>query len=121
MLHVTFVTNSIFQHNLKKLRNSLLASGQHKNGKSRVITLHNTKVLWQHWQDAVTWDIESHPLKLKHRISKQHVVIDRSDKMRNHLAFEVLGKEMLHLMQVLRLFSLTILTVLNVLIQDCFK
>ena len=46
------------------------------------------------------WDIESNAIKINHRVTKEHLELDSSAKMRNKLAKEVLDKDMLHLMEV---------------------
>jgi hypothetical protein len=85
-----------FQHEFKKLRNSLLSSDLIK----KTITYDSDQILWQHWIDAFKWDQDSHCIKIYHHLTKDHIFLDGPAKMRNHLANEVLDKNMLHLMQV---------------------
>ena len=90
------------QHNFKKLRNSLLASGFVKEGcdsAKKVITRNGSDILWKHWAATFHWDDKGHNLKLNHRLSEEHIKVDKAGKMRNYLAFEVLDKNFLHLMK----------------------
>lgn len=57
-------------------------------------------ILWKHWRDAYLWDYSSNNLKVYHKLSAEHIDPDNSQRMRNHLAVEVLNNEMLHLMKV---------------------
>ena len=42
----------------------------------------------------------SNPFPIHHKLSQDHIFLTNESKMRNHLAEDVLDKEMLHLMQV---------------------
>ena len=87
----------LLQHEIKKIRNSLLKSGP---GKKKNITHKGRSIHWQHWIDAYNWDGEFNPMKLHHRLTNDHMYPDMSAKMRNSLADEVLNGDMLHLMEV---------------------
>ena len=41
-------------------------------------------------------------MRIHYKLTDTHLNPDKAEKMRNHLATEVLNKDMLHLMQVLR-------------------
>jgi hypothetical protein len=84
------------QHEFKKIRNSLLSSDLEK----KHITYGSDSILWSHFRDAYKWDQDSHCVKVYHKLTKEHIFLDGPAKMRNHLAFGVLDKNMLHLMQV---------------------
>jgi hypothetical protein len=85
-------------HVFKKIRNSLLKSSP--NG-IRNLTLPSGKhVYWKHFQSAFIWD-QSNLVSLHRKLTKDHIfnVMSNSNlKMRNHLAEDVLGQDMLHLM-----------------------
>ncbi|ELU04967.1 hypothetical protein CAPTEDRAFT_184970 [Capitella teleta] len=86
------------KHTHKKIRNGLLSSGS-----IRQLTLphlgENSTVLWEHWRAAYQWDTENNPLPIHRKLTPAHMQPDSSEKMRNHLAEEVLDKDMLLLMK----------------------
>ena len=54
-------------------------------------------IVWEHWVDAVAWDrLKSR--KIHQKITEAHMNPSSSEKMRNHLAEEVLNNDMLYLM-----------------------
>lgn len=59
-------------------------------------------ILWQHWVDAYEWDIANHCIKIYKNLCQDHFTLDGPEKMKNNLAFDVLNKDMLHLMKVSR-------------------
>ena len=81
----------IFQHNFKKLRNSIL---------KRPLVHQGRMILFSHWRSAYEWDKETNSMRVYHKLSHDHMYPDRALKMRNSLANEVLNKDMLHLMEV---------------------
>lgn len=83
------------QHQLKKIRNSILSS----DGKKKTIIRNGTEILWQHWLDAFNWNKSLRGVKVNHRLREEHFQLDGPAKMRNKLAVEVLNKDMLHLMK----------------------
>ncbi|ELT87513.1 hypothetical protein CAPTEDRAFT_190460 [Capitella teleta] len=89
------------KHTHKKIRNGLLSSGS-----IRQLTLphlgENSTVLWEHWRAAYQWDTENNPLPIHRKLTPAHMQPDSSEKMRNHLAEEVLDKDMLLLMKEYR-------------------
>ena len=92
----------LFQHEFKKLRNSILAS----DGIKKDITYESEHIFWSHWVAAHQWDQEKHCIKIYHKLTKEHIHLDGPAKMRNHLANDVLNKDMLHLMQVICCLSM---------------
>ena len=64
------------------------------------MVLNGSRILWDHWEDTVRWDMEHNIIRVNHRLTEEHVSLDSAAKMRNKLAFEVLNKDMLHLMEV---------------------
>lgn len=57
-------------------------------------------IVWKHWEDAFAWD-QQHCLPLHHKLKPEHFELTASSLMRNHLAEQVLNKDMLNLMKVL--------------------
>ena len=45
-----------FRHNIKKVRNNIFSSGDHKLSK-RKIKLNGNFVVWIHWINAYNWDV----------------------------------------------------------------
>lgn len=66
---------------------------------SYYIILHSGNILWKFWEDAYEFNI-NRPWRLHPKLTKGHVDVSQLDKMRNHLAEEVLNRDMLHLMKV---------------------
>ncbi|ELU13368.1 hypothetical protein CAPTEDRAFT_194398 [Capitella teleta] len=87
------------KHTYNKIRNGLFSSGS-----IRQLTLphlaENSTVLWKHWRAAYQWDTEKNPLPIHWKLTPAHMQPDSSEKMRNHLAEEVLDKNMLLLMKI---------------------
>ena len=57
------------------------------------------QILWAHWSAAYEYSV-SRDWRIHPKLTKQHVDPAQLDKMRNHLAEEVLDKNMLYLMKV---------------------
>ena len=55
--------------------------------------------VWEHFKKSYLWDM-SHPFPIHHKLSQDHIFLNNESKMRNHLAEDILDKEMLHLMEV---------------------
>ncbi|KAK3091321.1 hypothetical protein FSP39_018905, partial [Pinctada imbricata] len=85
-----------YSHNIKKLRNAVLSSGV--NG-TRAIKKGDHFIMWQQWLDAAKWDDDTNSRKLHYKITPSHLHPDSAEKMRNHLAEEMLDSDMLNLMQ----------------------
>lgn len=52
------------------------------------------EIIWNHWKSAVQWerDVNTHPICM-------HPYPNNAEKMRNHLAEEMLDEDFLHLME----------------------
>ena len=87
-----------FSHNIKKLRNSILSSGHRKFCK-RVIQKDGQEIIWDHWKSAVQWDRDVNARPICHKITDTHLNPNSAEKMRNHLAEEMLNEDFLHLME----------------------
>lgn len=86
------------KHVVKRLRNSVLSSG---NGSSKKLQWQGSYILWEHWQQAFDWDLAENPetMRIHHKLTKQHLDPTNPEKMRNHLAEECLDADMLNLME----------------------
>lgn len=51
-----------FSHNIKKIRNSLLSSGDIAGQHTRKLQISDYPVVWQLWIDAVNWDRDTNRL-----------------------------------------------------------
>ena len=86
-------------HVIKKIRNSLLKS---RSGGVRTIEDASGRlVMWDFWVEAFNHS-RSAPLEIHRKLTYKHVFPENADKMRNHLAEEVLNEDMLQLMLDLR-------------------
>ena len=88
-----------FQHNLKKIRNNLMKSGN-RPYHTQLLKMKGNTIIWDHWVSAFRWDIKQHSLPVHYRLTEKHIFPTTQEKMRNALAEDCLDKEMLHLMQV---------------------
>ena len=82
------------KHVFKKIRNSLLSSSP--TGK-RQITLNGVPIFWNYFQDCYIFNTHRE-WRYFNKLTRQHVYLTAQDKMRNHLATDVLGPQMLQLM-----------------------
>lgn len=90
-----------FSHVVKKIRNNILKSGTEAYCKIHLI--YGDKFIeWDHFRKAYLWDISSSSFPVHHKLTQEHihVFLTSVNKMRNHLAEEVLNSEMLHLMEL---------------------
>lgn len=86
-----------FSHNMKKVRN-IISSG-HKPFHKRLVQKNDLYVIWEHWISAVKWDRKVNTRPLCHKITDQHLYPNSSEKMRNHLAEDMLNEDFLYLME----------------------
>ena len=105
-MHINFIAKSFpfsLQHNIKKIRNGILKSGTGKHHVRLLRASHvgeGLTIEWQHWVKAFHWDQENHSFPIHRFLTEAHLSPSNTEKMRNKLAEDVLGKEMLGLMQV---------------------
>ena len=86
-------------HVLKKIRNNLESSAienQCKVGRYRV--LNDIPVLWEHWEECLNFNFQN-GFAIHLKLSEEHISLTPASKMRNHLAIQVLDKDMLFLMK----------------------
>lgn len=87
------------KHCLKKLRNNVESSRMaNLKGKGRCLILHGKYVVWDHWEQAFAFN-NANVVRLHRKLTKEHITINPHSKMRNHLATDVLDRNMLYLMQ----------------------
>jgi hypothetical protein len=89
----------LFQHNFKKIRNNILKSTLDGSG-TRCLTIGHNNILWEHFINAFNYDQGEFSLSYNEKLTVDHFELDPASKMRNHLAEEVLDRDMLNLMQV---------------------
>lgn len=87
-----------FSHNIKKIRNSILSSG-HKKHCKRLMQKDGQEIIWDHWKSAVQWDRDVNTRPICHKITDSHLYPNSAEKMRNHLAEEMLNEDFLYLME----------------------
>lgn len=92
-----------FSHVVKKIRNNILKSGTEAYC-TRHLIYGDKFIEWDHFRKAYLWDISSSSFPVHHKLTQEHihvhVFLTSVNKMRNHLAEEVLNSEMLHLMEL---------------------
>ena len=84
-------------HLFKKIRNNILKSGQ-AEFHTRLLLHNKHQITWDKWIHCAEWN-SSHSLPINHKLTNEHIFPNQSEKMRNHLAEEVLDKDMLYLMK----------------------
>lgn len=89
-----------FSHNMKKLRNAtcILSSGN-QPFHTRLLTKNGQYIVWDPWLHAANWDEKTNSRLIHHKLTSSHLRPDSSEKMRNHLAEDVLDENMLNLMK----------------------
>ena len=87
-----------YSHLMKKIRNNIQKSGPMPFHK-RLLTLNGKCIIWEHWYKSYQWDISTNTLKVYQKLTQEHFLLNSQLKMRNHLAEDVLNKDMLHLMR----------------------
>ncbi|XP_070579064.1 uncharacterized protein [Ptychodera flava] len=83
-------------HEFKKIRNNILKSSRRQGPRHLVHGDHD--IIWHHWVRAYEWDLNTNPVRIHFKLTEEHLHPDQTAKMRNHLAEEVLNKDMLYLM-----------------------
>ena len=100
VLGETLVLGMDVKHVIKRLRNNVFNSGI-----TSLCTRHlhwkGFPIIWDHWRSAFHWDITCNPemTRLHHKLTKEHIELTSSSKMRNHLAEDCLNDKMWFLMK----------------------
>ncbi|CAH1799311.1 unnamed protein product [Owenia fusiformis] len=85
-------------HLFKKIRNGV--SKSYVTNSPRRYEIDGKMILWSHFKEAYTFDKSSTAIATNRRLTDTHFNPSSKEKMRNHLAYEVLDKDMLYLMQL---------------------
>ena len=85
------------KHCLKKIRNSVFSSSLSEKAK-RSLLLNGHPIVWEHFIEAYNFN-KLHSFRLYRRLTKEHIHLTTTNKMRNHLCEEVLNSDMLNLME----------------------
>ncbi|KAL3888305.1 hypothetical protein ACJMK2_000676 [Sinanodonta woodiana] len=80
-----------FSHNVKKLRNAVLSSGIQSFHTMKMVKCDKC-IVWDQWIHAAKWDEDTNSRKIHYKLSYSHLHPDSSEKMRNHLAEDVLNQ-----------------------------
>lgn len=88
-----------YSHTAKKIRNSLVGSCTGEKPLRTLQNEHGDLILWSHWRKCYEWDC-SNTIPLHQKLTESHMEPSATDKMRNHLAEEVLNAEMLYVFQM---------------------
>jgi hypothetical protein len=86
-----------YSHVCKRLRNNVWSSGKNK---TRLLTCNGLEIIWDMWEECYRWDCTANKHSLHHKLTTEHIFPTAVEKMRNHLAEDVLNGEMLNLMKV---------------------
>ena len=90
------------KHVLKKIRNGLESSRKsHKSYRGRYLLKLNNEIIWDHWIEAFGYNMQN-GIRIHRKLTNEHIELSSSNKMRNHLALEVLNRDMLHLMKIVQ-------------------
>lgn len=66
---------------------------------TRLLTKNGQYIVWDPWLHAANWDEKTNSRLIHHKLTSSHLRPDSSEKMRNHLAEDVLDENMLNLMK----------------------
>ena len=88
------------KHCFKKIRNGIESSKMENQSakKGRYLLLYGQPIVWDHFEAAFAFNTQS-GLRIHRHLTKEHVTLTPSIKMRNNLATQVLDKDMLYLMK----------------------
>lgn len=87
------------KHVFKKIRNSLYASKlQNRETNKRHLVIQGESVVWDAWEAAEELN-RNYILRIHKNLTRDHVTLSTSLKMRNNLAMQVLDTDMLNLMK----------------------
>lgn len=96
--HQVFVIQDS-KHVIKRIRNSIEASKlANKSSPGRHLTIFDKPVVWEHFEAAYAFNTQS-GFRIHRYLTKEHIDLTSTSKMRNRLAEQVLDKDMLFLMK----------------------
>ena len=67
---------------------------------SRCLDINGKFILWDHFVQAFNFDQGECTMSIHNKLTADHFELNPASKMRNHLAEDVLDKNMLYLMKV---------------------
>lgn len=70
------------------------------NSTARKFAFGDHEIFWEHLYSAYHYDITTNSLQTHRHLTDDHFILTSTSKMRNHLADDVLGEEMLELVKV---------------------
>jgi len=108
-----FHYNLYTQHNFKKIRNNILKSSLDATA-PRCLTVNGKTILWEHFVNAYHFDQGEFSLSFNEKLTEEHFHLDPASKMRNHLAEEVLDRDMLALIKVY-LYTMYVKIIMNLI------
>lgn len=86
-------------HCLKKVRNNIESSRvENRQQGGRYLVLNGFPILWEHWMECFQFNFQN-GFSIHRRLTDEHINLTPASKMRNHLALQVLDKDMLYLMK----------------------
>jgi hypothetical protein len=97
LLRFLFLNSNLIQHNFKKIRNNLEKSST--TSKTRYLRIDGEEVLWEQFSKAFEHD-QLNSLQTAHHLTQDHFFLTSSSRMRNYLAYDVLGDGMCEVLQV---------------------
>jgi hypothetical protein len=99
---ITFTQD--IKHTFKKVRNGLESSklaNCSDGAKGRVLCLNGKNIVWDHWVSAAEYNVQG-GYRMHRKLTKEHIELSSTSKMRNKLATDVLDMNMLRLMKEFR-------------------
>jgi hypothetical protein len=91
-----------FSHVVKKLRNACISSGDRTKADTkytRDLKIGQYAIRWIQWVQTIKWDRDTNSRPLHYRVSDEHLFPNSCEKMRNKLAEDMLGYDMLNVMK----------------------
>lgn len=64
----------------------------------RYILKNDLPIVWQQWVDCIEWDRSTNSRLIHHRVTQAHLNPSNPEKMRNQLAEDMMGEDMLNVM-----------------------
>lgn len=86
-----------FSHNVKKLRNAVFSSGT-SGHHTRYLVKSGHPIVWKQWVDCIEWDRATNSRLIHHKVTESHLHPNSAEKMRNKLAEDMMGEDMLNVM-----------------------
>lgn len=86
-------------HCLTKVRNNIeISRSENSKQGGRYLILNGHQVVWEHWKECLQFNFQN-GFSIHQHLTDDHINLTPASKMRNHLALQVLDKDMLYLMK----------------------